>query len=509
MGIPRKREKESLAPRVPFVSVCSLVACSFLILGQELEESGGFVQSAEEEAVEAEAGEFSAEIEKTAGTESLVTPLVIPFGVERGTRDVESAGEDAPLIEDLLDPEIVESLDPEPLQVAESRPAVPLAPSAGSVGVGLQDDGFLLRAGRALENYRAGDARALVLSTYMETGYDSNPFFGGVSRGSRKADAYFLIGGEAGYQHRIGEVFAELKFYGDYQQFFRSESLSNDYHEGDFSLGYEGELASLGVVAGFSNGSGTNSYYQSQVEQFVWNVGLKGSYKISGLTRLRGSYQYSERNASARFPGSPRVYDSKNHTLRLDALWRYSPLLEIGPGLRATERSGGGSERLATVGPSVNVLYELTDLVSLDATAAINWSEYSSEGRDSFLSSGIGVSYQPSNLWSLKLGVDRGVVASPAEMGAFIERSSLRLRLRRISGRNSLALGLAYSRDDRAGGSVGNVSERDYFSVDLSVGRTVLKESALSLFVNYRTLSFSGSAAGESLVVGISLDHKL
>jgi len=444
--------------------------------------------------------------------EALVTPLVTPFSPDEMEGLSTALAEGSVLIEEVLESELTESLDPEPLPVelasSEAGEFEESPRMTESVGVGLRDDGFLLRGARALFPASSKQRGVLALSGYTESAYETNPAFGAGARGDAGSDFYLIVGGEVAYQRRIGGVNLELSYYGDYQQYLRDDALSNGYHDLQASLAYEGEVASLTLALGASNGSGANAYYQSQVEQFLWNVGLKGSYEISSLTSLRGAYDYSERNASARFSGGARVNDNQSHTLRLDALWKYSPLLKIGPGLRFSERSGAGVERLRAFGPSINADYELTTLVSLNATAAINWSDYSTGGSSgAFVSSGIQLQWRPSDFWSFDLGVDRDLQASATFAGGFVEGFSGTLGAQRRVGRHTLRMGLSYHLTEQAGGSRVATGDRDYFSIDLSVARMVFKDSELSLFANYRSLSSEGNNTEESVLAGISLNH--
>ncbi len=444
--------------------------------------------------------------------ESLVTPLVIPFSPNEMEEPSAALAEGDVLIEEVIESELTESLDPEPLpeEVAPSE-ALEFEDSprmTESARVGLRNDGFLLRGPRALFPASLKESGILAFSGYTESAYETNPAFGAGPRGDAGSDFYFIVGGEVAYQRRFGDVNLELSYYGDYQQYLRNDMLSNGYHDLHTSLEYGGELASLALALGASNGSGANAYYQSQVEQLSWNVEVEGSYELSSLTSLRGAYDYSERNASARFSGGARVNDNQSQTLSLDALWKYSPLLKIGPGLRFAERSGEGADRLRTFGPSVNVDYRLSTLVSLNATATVNWGDYSAGGSPgAFVSSGVGLRWQPSDFWSFDLGMDRDLQASPTFAGGFVESFSGTLGAQRWVGRHTLRMGLSYHRTEQAGGSRVATGDRDYFTVDLSVARTVFKDSELSLFANYRTLTENEGYSSESVLVGISLNH--
>lgn len=444
--------------------------------------------------------------------ESLVTPHVIPFIPEEAEGPPAAGAEDSILIEELLESELSESLDPEPLLLEEdpikNKGSQESPGMMNSVGVGLRDDGFLLRGSRALFPSTSKRRGTLSFSGYTESAYDSNPTLGAGSQRAVGSDFYFIVGGEVSYQRRFGDVNLELSYYGDYQQYLRKDALSNGYHDLQVSLAFEGELASLSLALGASNGSGANAYYQSQVEQFIWNAGLEGSYEISSLTSLRGAYEYSERNASARFAGGAIANDNTSQTLSLDALWHYSPLLKIGPGLRLAERSGAGVDRLWTLGPSVNVDYRLSTLVSLNATAAVNWGNYSEGGSSgAFLSSGVGLRWHPTDFWTFDLGVDRDIRASTTFAGGFVETFSGKLGAQRRVGRHTLRMGLSYHQIERAAGSRVATGDRDYFTIDLSVARTVFKDSELSLFANYRSLSAEGNDSEDSIVAGISLNH--
>lgn len=214
-------------------------------------------------------------------------------------------------------------------------------------------------------------------------------------------------------------------------------------------------------------------------------------------------------SVSARSGSAAVVTDTGGQTLSVDALWAYSSLLKIGPGLRLTERTAGQGESLRSVGPSVNLDYQLTEIVSLNATAAFNWYGGIADGTSgNGLSARLGGSYQASTLWSLGLDIGRDVVASGVRENSFTERTSGRVGFRRKVGRNSVVLGVSFNFDNPVKKQQGFSRTRDYYSLDLTLSRRVLEETELSAFVTWRSLSSEDNGENDSMVIGISLDHK-
>ena len=451
--------------------------------------------------------ESSPPVVEEGTTESLVTPFIVPFGSDEKELTEEQGGrleEES----DLLETEIIESLDPDPLPLEElSAPPVESSPvSVGSQAV--LPSGFFSRTGRSGATSGGGVSGLFSLSAYSEAAHESNPSFGVGSQGVQGSDGYILLGGEINFQREIREFEVELSYYGDYQHYFKKGSLSNDFHEADLAVKYAGAAVEIGLRAGVTKGSGANAYYATLVKQTSWQVGLTGNYQVSALTEIRAGYDYTAQDASARLGGGAAVNDTRGHTLSVDALWAYSPLLKIGPGMRLTERIAEASGSLKSLGPSVNLDYELTEIVSLDATAAFNWYEVDSQQRSgNGFSAKVGGVYAPSTLWSVSLSLGREVVANTSVENAFVERTSCRVGFRRNIGRNSVNLGLSCNFDNPLEGSSNGSAERDFYALDLSLSREVFEESEASVFVNWRDLS-TEELGGNSLVVGVSLNHK-
>ena len=455
-----------------------------------------------------EVGESPPPVIEEQENESLITPFIIPFG----TRPEEAPGtgdEDIEEVTDPLDAEIIESLDPDPLPPEELLAPSVVGPSAPSVSQVVAPAGFFSRASRSGPTSTSGVSGLFGLSAYSEAAYESNPSFGLGSRGIRGADLYLLLGGEISFEREIRDFELGLSYYGDYQRYFENSALSNDFHEADFSLNYTGGLVTLGLQAEMTKGGGVNAFYQSLVDQTAWQVDLTGSYEVSALTELRGRYGYMDTSVSARSGSAAVVTDTGGQTLSVDALWAYSSLLKIGPGLRLTERTAGQGESLRSVGPSVNLDYQLTEIVSLNATAAFNWYGGIADGTSgNGLSARLGGSYQASTLWSLGLDIGRDVVASGVRENSFTERTSGRVGFRRKVGRNSVVLGVSFNFDNPVKKQQGFSRTRDYYSLDLTLSRRVLEETELSAFVTWRSLSSEDNGENDSMVIGISLDHK-
>ena len=461
-------------------------------------------------------------INESVVPESLVTPLIVPFdNAEGGGREEMSGQQDAAEVQALDEEQPIEGEMPEEqtdaLASSEEAPETVSDSSSSSTSVGLssRDTGFVSRTERARPQASDSLSEGFVFSSYSEFGYDSNPSFGYGAERLRGSDTYILLGGEVGFLRRVGDLVLDLTYYGDYQRYSGQSDLNNDYHEVDLTVGYERDVFSVSLDASLTSGSGANAYYQSLVQERMWNVTLQSAYELSALTKLRARYDYQDRNPAVReevLPGVavPTVNDVSGHTVRLEALWSYSSLLQIGPALRASTRSGSGEAgRLHSLGPGLSVDYKASTVVALEATAALNWYEIESRGGgDRFISASIGATYRASPLWSLKLGIGRDLVASSSDVGTFTERTYGRIKFQRRVGRNSLTVGASCYFDDYIGVNGAGLSDREYYSCDVAVGRAVFEASDLSVFVKYGNLSANQLSNTDSLVVGFSLDHK-
>ncbi len=456
-------------------------------------------------------------VEKT-GVESLLTPFVEPLGGEseagEATGDPEDPMEAARRAALAVDPELVEDLEPDAViePATDTRAAGTDQPTVDLRALASASTGFLSAGNRT--GPERGEARAqdFRLTAYSEAAYETNPSFGYGNQRGAGGDFYLILGGSVSYERKAGDLVLDLEYYGDYQRYFGQDELSNDFHEGSLSVQYAGGSVKAGLEADISNGSGANAYYQSIVDQVAYDINLTGSYRLSPLTEFRAGYVLSVQDATAKDSALITVYDTSKQTFNLDALWSYSPLLSIGPGLRVVELSGSRNRGVTSVGPSLNLDYQVTTLISAKVTTALNWFDFpSGESADPMFSGSIGASYHPSRFWSLNLGVSRDLRADPIVEDAYSERTSLKVGFQREIARNTLSVGLSYSMDHSTSAVGALRGDREYYTINASLSRKVFEDSDLSLFVNFRDLSAAsgtGSASSDSTVIGLSLNHK-
>jgi len=413
-----------------------------------------------------------------------------------------------------VDPELVEDLKPD--EVIEPATDIQVAGTDETTtdlsSLSAASTGFLSAGNRMRSGWGGTLAKDFKFTAYSEAAYETNPSFGYGDQGREEGgDFYLILGGSVGYERKVGDLALDLEYYGDYQLYFQQDELSNDFHEGNLSVQYAGGSVTAELTAKVSNGSGANAYYQSIIDQIHYGINLTGSYRLSPLTDFRAGYALSVQDSSAKDSSLVTVYDTRDQTFNLDALWSYSPLLSIGPGLRVAERSGSGNRGVTSVGPSLNLSYRATTLISANATTALNWFEYpSGESGDPMLSGAIGASYRPSRFWSLNLGVARDLVADPVVVDSYSERTSLRVGFQREIARNTLNVGLSYSMDHSTSAVGALRADREYYTISASLSRKVLGDSELTLFANFRDLSgasATGSASSDSAVIGLSLNH--
>ena len=455
-------------------------------------------------------------VEET-GVESLLTPFVEPLVGESETGDATGDPEDpveaARRAALAVDPELVEDLEPDEIiePATDIRAAGTDEPTTDLSSLSAASTGFLSAGNRTGPGWGGTLAKDFKFTAYSEAAYETKPSFGYGAGGREGGDFYLILGGSVGYERKVGDLVLDLEYYGDYQRYFQQDELSNDFHEGNLSVQYAGGAVTAGLSAKVSNGSGANAYYQSIIDQIHYGINLTGSYRLSPLTEFRAGYALAVQDATAKDSALVTVHDTRNQTFNLDALWSYSPLLSIGPGLRVAERSGSRNGGLTSVGPSLNLSYRATTLISANATTALNWFEFpSGESGDPMLSASIGASYRPSRFWSLNLGVSRDLVADPVVVESYSERTSLKVGFQREIARNTLSVGFSYSMDHSTSAVGALRGDREYYTLSASLSRKVLGDSELTLFANFRDLSGAsgtGSASSDSAVIGLSLNH--
>lgn len=295
---------------------------------------------------------------------------------------------------------------------------------------------------------------------------------------------------------------ASLALNGGYDFNFGNQEYNGLNYSAAGSVGYDGGRWNIGGRFQESYNDGQNRYFAAKVSQFSHGFGLNGSFSLSPKTSLTSGWNSSWSDPGDGFGGS------ENHSLGVSAMWRYSPLLRVGPGIRWTRASGETQPGRDSVGPSLSLIYQLSRKVSLQGSLNMQYASYEQGGSDQFLAGGLTASYAFNRLWSFNLSLNRDAQADGSLNGGFRETTALRFGMSRKVRRARLALGLGYEHSGYTNSSQAEARPAtDYTTADISLGMPVWGDRAsASVFLRYKdsvstelSRDWSGMQAGCSL----------
>jgi hypothetical protein len=348
------------------------------------------------------------------------------------------------------------------------------------------------------------------LSTTVSATYDSNVTQSPGQAGTPALDDFILsVGGGLGYMSKSPEWTYGGNYQGSYNSYCNHPDFSGYSQSGGIVGNYAGGRLSSTMSLGVGRESGSNRYYGASnfIEQTRLNLGFSSRYLISPKTTLAGDFSESFTMASGGNFGNTNSF-----SMGASALWRYSPLTELGPGIRYSVNSSGGQNDRTTIGPTLSVNYKLSSKVSMNSRLGMDFASYAESGSSNpSLSAAVGLNYKASRLWGLNFSLFRDAQADPTLAGRYTEITSLRLGYLRQIRRATLNLGLGYetNRAVNSGTSAGGASPAsDYWSFDGSLGMAVFSNTTMaSIFVRYSDQSGSASDSFDAVTVGVSLSR--
>jgi hypothetical protein len=290
-----------------------------------------------------------------------------------------------------------------------------------------------------------------------------------------------------------------------YSEYMNHSDLGGLGGNASVGLGYQGGRVAVASSLGISRELGSNrSYDSAYVERNYFNFGLSGSYQVSSKTSINAGLGYNWDDVDQGFGGSTGT------TLSTSALWRYSPLLRFGPGLRYSVQSGDIQADRTTFGPTLSAYYRLTSKVSLSSVVGLDFVDYGGAGgiSDEFLSVRLGADYRPRADWGVNLSVFRDARPDYTTAGAYREILSTRLGVSHDIRRARLAMGLTYQTDDRVSTNGGAIAGDDgsYLSYDASISMPLFRgRSAASAFFRWRQNDQGVIQDGSEYQIGVGL----
>lgn len=320
---------------------------------------------------------------------------------------------------------------------------------AGQVLLPSPDSGFITGINTpAIQIPEVKEPKELNMSASCLLYYDSNL---GLSPGTEEfptQGGIVAICSPAIIWHRSASgVTVGLSAQGGLNQYFdHSEFNGGNYRIGG-DVEYDGGRWDL--KANFQQGftEGVNRFYGDAMAQYLYGSGASLEYRISPKTELDAAWSSSWVEPDGGYSST------ESHSLELSAIWRYSPLLRFGPGIRMRSDSGEMVEDRGTLGPVMSVQYALSRKLALTGRIGFDFVKYSSGSRDHFVSGEMGLSYSPSRPWSVTFSVFRDVVADGAVGGGFREATAVKLGVNREIRNAMVGVNLSYEHDRFSGGS--------------------------------------------------------
>jgi len=248
---------------------------------------------------------------------------------------------------------------------------------------------------------------------------------------------------------------------------------------------------------------GINRYFGESFAETTDRARITLAYELSPKTSVQTRWQsaWNDRDGGS---GS-----NENHSLLLSGLWRYSPLLEFGPGLSVKRSINQSGRRRDTIGPALTAQYQLSRKIGITSEAGMDFVGYSNGRSDSFLSTRIAADYRLSRLWSFNLSVLRDVEPDGPAGSGFREVTALNIGARRQVRRMSLGFTAGYETNDYTSenGTAGAKPAQDFTTLQLDLGFPILSDKVGGLlFIRHQdSRSDAADNRWDSTQVGASI----
>jgi hypothetical protein len=304
-------------------------------------------------------------------------------------------------------------------------------------------------------------------------------------------DFILSAGANLGYLSKAADWTFGGNYRGSYDSYFSNSDYSGYTQGAGAVVNYNGARLDVTGNVGADLNRGANRYYSTGfVEQTSVRSSVTARYHLSPKTSLQGNIGQSFTTTSGE-----GAHDTQSFDFGASALWKYSPLTEFGPGIRYTLRTGSSQLDRTSIGPTVTLNYKLSKKVTLNSRVGVDFASYEDGSTaDPMISASIGMNYRASKLWGMNFSLYRDSQADQSTPGAFTEITAVRVGFNRKLHRAMLNLGLNYETNStQYPGSNDVTRQRDYFSLDGSLGMAVLSNTTyVSLFMRY------GDQSGDS-----------
>jgi len=336
--------------------------------------------------------------------------------------------------------------------------------------------------------------------------YDSNVRrSGAVADGADKEDWIFTVAPGVFYGWKAGHWTGDVDARVSYDSYANNDGMGGLGYSIATGVKYDGGRWQVGAKLGSELTNGGNRYLGDYSEQLLYYSAINASYQVSPKTLLDSSLSYRLTE-----PESGDAQRTEAVESIFSALWKYSRLLELGPGLRYRWESGESSDDRVTVGPLLRTRYRLTGKTALDSDIGINFFDIDGPdgGSDSAPFARLGIHYDMNRIWSFDFSLGNDSVAD--EAGGFRDTFQMRAGVTRPIRRANWRLGFGYEKIDRSGTLLG-LGDTTSFSVDTALMMKIFGDRAnAELFVLWRDQQDDGGSNGDwsGTQVGLSLGAK-
>jgi hypothetical protein len=309
--------------------------------------------------------------------------------------------------------------------------------------------------------------RGFTTQVIIGSNYNTNIFQQALAPGVSSKDLITTVGGVVNYMSKAS-TFTIGGFYRGIYNEFNDNSLYSAFNQGGgIVMNYTGGRLASTFRAGMDYEAGSNrDFLGALITRTSYSTAVNTRYLISPKAILEGTANYN----FVAVEGGP-FGDTESYDFTASGLWKYSPLTEFGPGIRYTYRSVVSNEARTAIGPILSVNYRFSQKVSINSRYGVDFSSYESGATvDPTLTASIGAVYNASKLWSMNLTLFRDTQAEPAIANVFNEITSVRLGYLRNIRRVEFRCGLSYDVLMVNNSSSGNGIDRDFVSLDSSLG---------------------------------------
>ncbi|MEP2774892.1 MAG: hypothetical protein ABJQ29_02695 [Luteolibacter sp.] len=351
-----------------------------------------------------------------------------------------------------------------------------------------------------------GDLTDLTLKMATTVGYDSNVAQRSGTSGSPKEGDFMTSLAPSLKWARKNEI-SYLQVDGNlgYNQYQDLDQYSGlDSTIGGMAAWRLGRVE-LGAKLRQSFNQQVNRFYGGLVEEATYGVGFSAIYSLSPKTSLVSMWQTSSTDRDRGFG------DTEKQTAVVSAMWRYSELLQIGPGIAYTRNSGEFQRARTSLGPTVSAVYQLSSKVSLNGQMGLDYVEYEGGVSDEFLSARIGIDYRLNELWRFDFSLLRDVDSDGSLIASFRETSGVWAGVTRKIRRASVRLGLGYENSTFVSATGGGARpEIDYLTADAQLTLPIWSDNlSAQLYYRYRSSSSDSMIQNwDAFQTGLSLIYQ-